>query len=256
VLEGQGADEMLAGYYERYLPSYRSDEWAAICARDFIPRLYRLATTSRWLRSRLKALRRRLRGRQPQPLATTAILAPTLAAAHTPIDPTLHFPDKLTTALAYDHARAFLPALLTFGDRISMAHSVESRLPFLDHRLVELVFPLPFDAKMRGRLTKYILRRSLGPDLPPEILARRRKIGFATPYGQWLDGHYAKSIRPVLVSRAALDRSIFDADGLRRLVDNYDTTRTGADQILRAYSMVRWYERFVDAQPVIANASA
>jgi hypothetical protein len=60
----------------------------------------------------------------------------------------------------------------------------------------------------------------------------------------------------VLVSRAALYRSIFDADGLRRLVDNYDTTRTGADQILRAYSMVRWYERFVDAQPVIANASA
>jgi asparagine synthase (glutamine-hydrolysing) len=171
-----------------------------------------------------------------------------------PSDPTLYFPNRLTTALAHDHARTFLPTLLNFGDRISMAHGVESRLPFLDHRLVELTFPLPFDAKMRGRLTKYILRQSLGPDLPPQILARRRKVGFATPYGQWLDGHYAESIRPVLVSAAALDRPIFDADGLRRLVNHYDRTRTGAGTLLLAYSIVRWYQRFVDAQPDMATA--
>jgi asparagine synthase (glutamine-hydrolysing) len=247
VLEGQGADELLAGYDSRYLAAYRGDEQAAVTLRDFIPRFYRLAMTAHWLRKGRRAFRSWLRRGEPRvAVGPETIRARTLAAAVAPSDPDLHFADGLTTLLAYDHSSAMLPNLLNYGDRIAMAHAVESRLPFLDHRLVELVFSLPFDAKMRAGVTKYILRRSIGPDLPPQILARRRKIGFSTPYAGWVDRHYARSIRPLLVSQAALDRPIFDADGLRRLVDHYDETRTGGTAILRAYSMTRWYQRFVD----------
>ena len=182
VLEGQGADELLAGYDSRYLAMYRRDERAAITARDFIPRLYRLAMTGHWLRKSRRAIRSLTRVRRQSSVYSSAeILSRTLTVADAPADANLNFPDRLTTALAYDHSRDVLPNLLNYGDRIAMAHGVELRLPFLDHRLVELVFSLPFDAKMRGGVSKYILRKSVGVDLPPEIwhgavkLASRRR---------------------------------------------------------------------------------
>src|SRR5205085_1627956 len=91
----------------------------------------------------------------------------------------------LNNALWYE-LRHRLPEILHVEDALSMAFSVESRTPFLDHRVVELCFSLPFHEKIRDGWTKSLLRRSLADVIPAEILARRRKVGFATPYAAWL----------------------------------------------------------------------
>jgi len=78
-----------------------------------------------------------------------------------------------------------LPALLHYEDRNSMAHSIEARVPFLDHRLVEFLFSLPSDYKIKNGFTKAILRGSLKGIMPDEILMRKDKIGFFTPEYDW-----------------------------------------------------------------------
>ena len=84
-----------------------------------------------------------------------------------------------------------------------MAFSVESRTPFLDHRLVELCFSLPYTDKIADGWTKSILRRALADTVPAEILARRRKIGFSAPLTPWLrlDENW-RDVRELLLDRA------------------------------------------------------
>ena len=72
---------------------------------------------------------------------------------------------------------------------MSMAASIESRVPFLDHKLVEFAAPLPARMKLRGLTTKYILRRAMADRLPKEILTRK-KMGFPVPVGAWLRGRF------------------------------------------------------------------
>ena len=81
-------------------------------------------------------------------------------------------------------------------DQMSMAASIESRVPFLDHKLVEFAAGLPSRMKLRGLTTKYILRKAMAGVLPDEIL-RRRKMGFPVPIGAWLRGHVQHSGRRV-----------------------------------------------------------
>ena len=85
-----------------------------------------------------------------------------------------------------------LPTLLHYEDRNSMAHSIESRVPFLDHRLVELLFQFPSELKINDGWTKYVLRKSMEDTLPEEIQWRTDKKGFVTP-GEilWLRGSLA-----------------------------------------------------------------
>jgi asparagine synthetase B (glutamine-hydrolysing) len=76
-----------------------------------------------------------------------------------------------------------MPSLLRFEDRNSMAHSIEGRVPYLDHRLVELAFSLAEDARLRGMQPKWVLRQAVADLLPREVLDRRDKIGFRADTG-------------------------------------------------------------------------
>src|SRR5262249_26344668 len=93
--------------------------------------------------------------------------------------------DTLLNRLLYADTRTYLHELLMKQDQMSMAASLESRVPFLDWRLVEFTTRLPEHLKLRGRTTKYILRRAMKDVLPQRIL-RRRKMGFPVPVGAWL----------------------------------------------------------------------
>jgi asparagine synthase (glutamine-hydrolysing) len=98
-----------------------------------------------------------------------------------------------------------------------MAFSVESRTPFLDHRLVELCFSLPFEDKISGGWTKSLLRRALRDDVPAEILARRRKLGFSAPAAEWLRRDETwRAVRELLLDRRTLDRGYLDRRRLER----------------------------------------
>ena len=81
--------------------------------------------------------------------------------------------------------RYYLPSLLHVEDRVSMAFSIETRLPFLDHRLAEYAASIPFYYKLNPRRYKYILRNGVKDILPRGIYQRQDKLGFPTPYGIW-----------------------------------------------------------------------
>src|ERR1700674_4717004 len=103
-------------------------------------------------------------------------------------------------------------------DQMSMAASVESRVPFLDHELVEYVVGLPAESKLRGWQTKVILREALRDVVPPEILTRK-KMGFPVPVGRWLHGSFAAMVDEFVTGRRAAARQLLAPEFVRRIAD-------------------------------------
>ncbi len=250
VLEGQGADELLAGYPDRYLAPYLATELEHLRPWNLtssVPRLLRgwrelkriqpsPTLWSRFIRVRAQAVRPLV----SSDLGETMWLEPAVGPAR--------FADPLTKALYRDHASGLLSELLHFGDGISMAHSVESRLPFLDHRLVEFAFGLPFDQKMRGAQGKFILRQAFANDLPAEILNRYHKIGFATPLASWMKQHLGQ-IQDLLGSQSARERGTFDRQGLADCLRRFERDGASVHQVFRSVALELWFRRFVDSSP-------
>ena len=126
--------------------------------------------------------------------------------------------------LAYD-LLTYLPGdILTKVDRMSMAHSIEARVPLLDHRLVEFANGLPFHLKYDGRTSKRVMKAAYAAELPQEIL-RQRKRGFSIPIDSWFRGAWRKFAEEVLFDTQALHRSYLDLDAVRRMWNEHQTQR-------------------------------
>src|SRR5436309_15101134 len=133
-----------------------------------------------------------------------------------------------------------------------MAASIESRVPFLDHHLVEFAAALPPRMKLRGFKTKWILREAVKPLLPPGILTRR-KMGFPVPFGQWMRGAGAGLARAVLLDSRARQRGITDPAAVSRLIDAHAKgTADGADAIWSLLNLELWYRTFIDGEGIQA----
>lgn len=115
--------------------------------------------------------------------------------------------------------KTLLPALLHVEDRMSMAHGLESRVPLLDHPIVELAATIPADIKFRNGKMKHILREVAKPFLPDLILNRQDKMGFPTPLSEWMAGEARDFVRDVFSSRKALDRELVDNRQVLRSLD-------------------------------------
>jgi len=209
VLSGEGSDELFAGY-QHYQAAAPASPWRA----------------ARRLSARLAA---RLAGRREAPYVGHAAIPdldvldallpggddPRLAlleghrrtAAQTGMDP-------LQAMLFVDLKTRIPEDLLSRTDRMTMANSVEARVPFLDHELVEYAFWLPTRLKVRGRSGKHVLKRAAESLLPGEII-HRRKMGFPTPIRRWLAGSLRDVFRrglleireePALIDHALLER--------------------------------------------------
>lgn len=147
-----------------------------------------------------------------------------------------------------------LPELLHSQDALSMAFSVESRPPFLDHRLVELCFSLPFHDKISDGWTKSLLRRSLGDVLPPEVRTRRRKLGFQLPVAEWMRlPDNLPAICELLLDSRARDREILghrrvelELRAFRRGTDGH--ARRAAVRLWRWVTLELWFRDFVDGE--------
>ncbi|MFN8278935.1 MAG: asparagine synthase (glutamine-hydrolyzing) [Saprospiraceae bacterium] len=126
------------------------------------------------------------------------------------------FDSSLKNAMYNTLSITMLPHLLHWEDRNSMSCSIESRVPFLDHRLVEFMYSLPDGDKISGGLTKVILRRALRELVPGKILSRRDKKGFGTPTDQWTGGILRNEIRDLLNSERVKSRSWWDYNALIR----------------------------------------
>jgi asparagine synthase (glutamine-hydrolysing) len=155
---------------------------------------------------------------------------------------------SLLDRLLYADIKTYLHELLMKQDQMSMATSIESRVPFLDHKLVEFTCSLPERLKLRGGITKYILRESMKGILPNEILSRS-KMGFPVPIGAWFRGAYKWVIDEYVLSDRARDRGIFDADFARSIVNRHQLSAENHDE--RLWSLVNfeiWQRQFFDGE--------
>ncbi|HLM01379.1 MAG TPA: asparagine synthase (glutamine-hydrolyzing) [Pyrinomonadaceae bacterium] len=151
----------------------------------------------------------------------------------------------LLDKLLYADTKTYLHELLMKQDQMSMAASIESRVPFLDHRLVEFTAKLPTGMKIRGGETKWILREAMRGILPDEIL-RRPKMGFPVPLGDWLRHQFRYVVDEYVLNERATSRGIFNADFIRDLVARHDA---GEDHTRRIFLLVNfeiWLRQFVE----------
>ena len=231
MLDGQGADEVLGGYHG-YLAtiaagmlSERRPLAYAQLALDHRRRLgaWPLPAGSVTARCcpvpiRLVAGRLRSSNGRARPPALTSVLAGPLQRSVSPAPP---LPTELQALLRHQ-VQTSLPSLLRYEDRNSMAHSIEARVPFLDHRLVELAFRLPGESKVRGADTKRVLREAMKGVLPEPIRTRRDKLGFRADPGA--AARFALAHRDALAANAtAAESRWFDPDAVRAFIDAAQT---------------------------------
>jgi len=170
--------------------------------------------------------------------------------------PPREFPSALSRQLAFDTLQRLLPSLLRYEDRNSMAFSIETRLPFLDYRLVEFAFSLPDSQRLEGDTTKAVLRRALADRIPPSVLARRDKKGFETPTDLWLRGRYAGETRRRLLTPGPLHEWLDRNELSARLEDYLSGRRAIGLQVWRWLSLEAWARRYVAVDPRPAPPSA
>ena len=274
VLTGEGSDELLAGYgkYPRALANWR----AGALYHTLVPGVARRAVRNRIVP--------RIPGR-PGRLAARSFLA----LDHTPeavffdsfagirLDPlrslvTPEMRSRVTAAAAYGASRAwfdrpgpsasalarilyadqktYLVELLMKQDQMSMAASIESRVPFLDHPLVEFAATLPDSWKLRGLTTKRILRAAVADVLPTDIL-ERPKMGFPVPFAQWMQGPSMRIARDVLLDRRAAERGLFEPAAVERLLARHESGECPAgDAIWSLLNLELWYRTAIDGAGV------
>jgi asparagine synthase (glutamine-hydrolysing) len=145
--------------------------------------------------------------------------------------------------------------ILTKVDRASMSVSLEVRAPFLDRRVVEYAASLPSDYKLRGKTTKYILKRAIDPLVPP-FVTRRGKKGFGVPVAEWLKGRLRPLARDLL-SPARLSRhGLFDAAYVARLQDEHERGQANHRKLLWTLLVFElWRESFVETPRRIEHSA-
>src|SRR6266851_1324194 len=254
VLDGQGGDEVFAGY-SNYAPQHLYGLLGSQPMR-FPFEFAALGRLHGWPQAR-SAARSAVAMRLRRPVTPTvdqkadaALLAPDLRAmADVSHDEWRLWPRVfdgwLNNILYWELTRTRLPALLRYEDRLSMAFSIESRVPFLDHRLVELAFALPDEVKRHAGWSKYGLRKALDGLLPPNVVWRRDKKGFPTPVGAWLrDGRGADALQllrdPTRRSRHLLPQAAVDAF----VRDHVNGAADRSWQLWRALSTELWLDAF------------
>jgi asparagine synthase (glutamine-hydrolysing) len=140
-----------------------------------------------------------------------------------------------------------LPRLLHSEDRNSMAFSLETRLPFLDFRLVEYIFNLPLEQKMREGVTKVVLRNGMRGILPEEVRNRCDKMGFVTPEDIWLRTILKNRIYETINSKSFADRGYFVVDKIREGFDNHCSGKLNMSSVIwRCMSTESWFRTFID----------
>jgi asparagine synthase (glutamine-hydrolysing) len=151
--------------------------------------------------------------------------------------------------LLYVDSKTYLHELLMKQDQMSMAASIESRVPFLDHKLVEFTAKMPVNMKLRGTTTKFLLKEAMRGILPDEILYRP-KMGFPVPLARWLRNEFKQYVDEYVLSERTLNRGIFDADFVRELVAKHNNGEDHANRLFRLINFEIWYRVFIDGEMI------
>ena len=159
---------------------------------------------------------------------------------------------NLNRALHSDLTRYSIPQLLRYEDRNSMRWSIESRMPFLDYRLVELAMSLPSGYKIRKGMTKYILRRAMKGLVSDRILGRRDKIGFAAPDEDWLmSPDFVNTVRQIFASSKFRARKYWNSEEAMHMLEEHTAVdlksrKNHSEMLWRIISVELWLRTFMD----------
>src|SRR6266513_137358 len=271
VLTGEGSDELFFGY-----PWYKATSW-----NDRLGRAYR-AVAPRPLRDRIRgaipslpprlgryarrsflALEPTLRGLFYENFAVFPLglqqelhADPGLLDARDPYAEEMRYyaeaPGGMLERMSHEDLQTYLTELLMKQDQMSMAASVESRVPFLDHEFVEFVAAMPGRYKLRGWRTKAVLRAALRDLVPREILSRR-KMGFPVPVGRWLRGPFWPAVEEFVLGPRALGRGFFQPAVLKRLAEEHRAgVREHGDRLWLLMNLEIWQRVFLVGEGVAA----
>jgi asparagine synthase (glutamine-hydrolysing) len=141
--------------------------------------------------------------------------------------------------------KTLLPALLQVEDRVSMAHGLESRVPLLDHRLIELAATIPADLKFKDGEMKHVLRRSLRSVVPDQILDRTDKMGFPVPLSEWLNDGAREFVADILSTREARGRELIDNHSV---LEGLATEQRFGRKLWGLLSLELWQRAFHDRE--------
>ena len=145
--------------------------------------------------------------------------------------------DDALSLIQYLDTKTYLVGdILTKVDRASMAHSLEVRVPMLDHKFLEWAATVPSSYKLRGQEGKYILKKALEPYLPNDVLYRP-KMGFGVPLAKWFRGPLKDRLRASIVEGGLVDSGLFQTEYLEQLVNQHQSGRRDHSAVLWALMM-------------------
>jgi asparagine synthase (glutamine-hydrolysing) len=162
----------------------------------------------------------------------------------------------LVNRMLYVDTKTSLPDdLLLKADKMTMANSIELRVPLLDHVLLEFAATLPENLKVHGLTTKYVVKKALRKRIPAEII-NRRKAGFPVPWGEWIRTELKDWTSDVLLDAEALSRGYFDKNAIQRLVKENQQTGKHAKEVLSLVSLELWHRAFLKPPKALEHNAA
>lgn len=240
MVSGNGGDELLAGY----IPYFRAYLTSAIDQRRYLDGARELVKGWDLYRKYFAEVRRSRSPFGRNPIAARELLRSTPDVRGV----TFEAHRNLNERLASDVLKFSTPNLLRYEDKNSMAFSIEARVPFLDHEMVEFIFSLPIDQKIDGGWNRAIYRRALRGRIPEKNRLRRSKIGFTNPDVSWIK-EKAPEIRDIFSSPDLGGRGIYDQRGLVSGFDEWLAGRPGDGLIFwRVLVTELWMRRFLDLE--------
>ena len=256
TLDGQGADELLAGY-----PYFKMVFWSELLQKLDILKFFReifldsrsipesifnfIMAFSGFFSHRRMIYLARAKDPQYQSKWINKNYFKEIPLPHSPIKK--RFNSRLNQRLYEVFAYDGLPALIRYADRNSMGHSLESRMPFLDYRIVTYLFSLSSEFKINNGLSKYILRKALRKDIPVKILERRDKIGFETPEAEWFRGEMSSWINDITQSSSIKKRGFYNIKNLNEIFEKHKKGLINASRPLwRVINLELWHREYLD----------
>jgi len=274
VLSGEGSDELFAGY-SRYGATKFNNRWGPYYER-YVPRQIRETLRSTlWKWPLPLSIRRKLshsflnHSMRPEEIFFDNFHAIFPSRVHeqlfsrefyeenaavNPYKSSISFYESRDSnnqldQMLYTDQKTYLVELLMKQDRMSMAASIESRVPFLDHQMVEFAAAVPTSLKLNRQGGKHLLKSSMQQRIPRSIL-NRRKMGFPVPIAQWLNREFADVVDGVLLSERATNRGIFDRQYIAKLLSNNSRrARDHTDALWTLLNFELWSRIFIDGEP-------
>ena len=160
-----------------------------------------------------------------------------------------HPGQDVLTGMTYNEFRLRLPELLLMRvDKIGMSVSLEARVPFLDHELVDFTFDIPEQWKTRNGVTKYLLKKAVEGTIPDELIYRK-KMGFDAPMAEWLKGAFGRRVEREILSSGLMKRGYFNLNYISQMFADLRSNRANlGQQVWTIYNLVAWYDYWIDGR--------